>query len=462
MSLESVLPFPDTLQLELPATIGQRGPTLPSVFDFRRDALDPLMYARLGPEWSIAVVDVVGSTALASQGQDREVNFVAGAAVAALTAALTGAGREGGAPGGHGAAPADPPACQFTGDGALAAVPPGCTAEVRRVLGALVHWADDAFGVRLRAGLVPVSALRACGWQVLAALHDFGGGNTLGLFLGDGVDRADAWVKEGARWQVPPAAGALPGLEGLACRWNPVPAARGTILCVIADPVAGGEPGVTALARLLAALDAIMPSALASPLGDGRRLQPRAAPSRRAMRIELRAAGTDRVAVPPGWLGRLRTGLGLLPVRAGRLAQALLGAMWVRAAHALGGRLGPVDVDAYRQSIATRSDFCKLAGGLRLVLDVTEDEARRVEALLQAQEAAGQLRFGTARSPEVTLTCMVGDFSADRHVHFVDGSGLGFWRAAQALKAKPRPGAPTDPRPRTRTSSAGTAVAESP
>ena len=69
-------------------------------------------------------------------------------------------------------------------------------------------------------------------------------------------------------------------------------------------------------------------------------------------------------------------------------------------------------------------------------------------------------RSHTARSPEVTITCMVGDFMADRHVHFVDGSGLGFWRAAQVLKAKPRPGA-TDPRPRTRTSSAGTEVAES-
>ena len=67
--MESVLEFPDTLQLELPA--GRRAATLPSVFDFQRDALDPLMYARLGPAWSIAIVDVVGSTELARQGQDR-------------------------------------------------------------------------------------------------------------------------------------------------------------------------------------------------------------------------------------------------------------------------------------------------------------------------------------------------------------------------------------------------------
>ena len=453
MSLESVLEFPDTLQVELPAPADGCGATLPSVFDFRRDALDPLMYARLGPAWSVAIVDVVGSTELARQGQDREVNFVAGAAVAALTAVLSGG------------SPVDPPACQFTGDGALATVPPGQADAVRQVLGALVHWADDAFGVKLRAGLVPVSALRASGWQVLAALHDFGGGNTIGLFLGDGVEQADAWVKTGARWQVPAAAGPVPGLEGLSCRWSPVPSARGTILCVIADPVATGEDGVAVLARLLAALEAIVPSALASPLGNGMRLQPRAAPGRRALRLEAAAAGRAPQAVrgPQAERGaQAEQGAwrasGSWLARATRIAQALFGAAWLRAAHALGGRLGPVDANAYRQSMAERSDFRKLAGGLRLVLDVTEEEARRIEALLDAEEAAGRLRGGTARSPEVTITCMVGDFMADRHVHFVDGSGLGFWRASKALKAKPRPAAP-GPRPRTRTSSAGTAVA---
>lgn len=51
-------------------------------------------------------------------------------------------------------------------------------------------------------------------------------------------------------------------------------------------------------------------------------------------------------------------------------------------------------------------------------------------------EGGGAIISGTARSDAATMTCLVGDFSSDRHVHFVDGSGLGFWRAATALKAK--------------------------
>ncbi|MFN7189872.1 MAG: DUF3095 family protein, partial [Rhodospirillales bacterium] len=67
---------------------------------------------------------------------------------------------------------------------------------------------------------------------------------------------------------------------------------------------------------------------------------------------------------------------------------------------------------------------------------VTPDAASRIETVLAASEAAGEIRFGLARADATTITCLVGDFAADRHVHFVDGAGLGFWRASEILKAK--------------------------
>ncbi|HEY0837844.1 MAG TPA: DUF3095 family protein, partial [Azospirillum sp.] len=83
-----------------------------------------------------------------------------------------------------------------------------------------------------------------------------------------------------------------------------------------------------------------------------------------------------------------------------------------------------------------RSDYRKEAGGPRLVLDVTEGEARGIEAVLARFAEAGEIRYGTARAEATTITCLVGDFAADRHVHFVDGAGLGFWRASVMLKGK--------------------------
>ncbi len=383
---------------------------LPSIVDFAAQAHDPARYARLGDGWAVAAVDVVDSTGLAAQGRDRQVNFVAGAAVAVLQEAAGGPGR--------------PAACQFGGDGAVAAVPPDRVDAVRAALAALAHWAASEMGIPLRAGLVPMTALAEAGHEVLAALQDFGGGNVFGLFLGDGVPTAEAWIKAGRRWSVDPAPGALPGLDGLSCRWRPVAPARGIVLCLIVDPVRPGGAGLAALARVRAAVEAVVSTEAAAPLGDGSRLAPAVLAPPALLAIE---AGTE-----PPWRRPLR------------LLRAAVGTAILGVVHRLGGRVAGVDSDAYRHAMARRCDYRKLAGGLRLVLDVTEAEAGRIEAALSALEAGGDILFGAARAEATTITCMVGDFTADRHIHFVDGQGLGFWRASRELKKKlaARPPAP--------------------
>ncbi|MCR6630628.1 MAG: DUF3095 domain-containing protein [Magnetospirillum sp.] len=375
---------------------------LPAIRDFAADAFDPGRYARLGDDWAIAVADVIASTQLATQGRDRDVNYVAGAVVAALSAVC--------------ARPEQPAACQFGGDGAVAAVPPGYDAAARAALAALAHWARTEMDVPLRVGLVPVAELNRTGHEALAALHDFGNGNVFGQFLGPGVPMAERWVKADERWKVAPAPGELPGLEGLSCRWRPVPPRRGHILCVIIDPLRTGAEGVATLARLQHAIEQVVSTTLAAPLGDGGDLTPAVVPSGRSLAAELRTEKSLR--------------------RVGRLFRAMAGSILIGLAHRLGGRLPGLDTDHYRRRLAERTDYRKQAGGPRYVLDVSEDEADRIEALLREAEARDDILYGTARSRATTLTCMVGDFQADRHVHFVDGDGLGFWRASVVLKAK--------------------------
>ncbi|MBC7953770.1 MAG: DUF3095 family protein [Rhodospirillaceae bacterium] len=375
---------------------------LPTINDFTAQAHDPAQYGRLDDDWWIAVADVIASTKLANAGRDRDVNFIAGAVVAVLAAV--------------GARPEQPAACQFGGDGAVAAIPPQCADAARQALAALAHWAQDDMDIPLRVGMVPVSALRQAGYDVLAALHDFGNGNVFGQFIGAGVPMAEHWVKADPRWSIAPAPGELPGLEGLSCRWRPVPPTRGSVMCVIIDPVKPGLAGMEALARLQTEIERIVPTALAAPLGDGSALNPVVVPSAHALANEAR---TERPAK-----------------RAARVLRAVIGTAILSAVHHLGGRRFGIDTDHYRAKLAERSDYRKQAGGPRFVLDVTEDEATRIEALLTRTEAQGDIVFGTARSTTTTLTCMVGDFTADRHVHFVDGDKLGFWRASVVLKQK--------------------------
>ncbi len=383
---------------------------LPAIHDFAAEASDPSRYAALGGDWRLAIADVIGSTRLAAEGRHRDVNFVAAAVVAVLSKAVQLGD--------------DPVACQFGGDGAIAAVPPGREAEARAALTALAHWAGEVMDVPLRIGMVPVQALRDQGLEVMAALHDFGNGNCFGLFLGSGVVAADAWVKEDARWRLDPAPGPLPGLEAVSCRWNPVASRRGTVLCVIIDALEDGAAGLATLARMQAEIESVVPTEVAAPLGSGERLRGRWPPPWRALRMEARGG---------------KPGEGVRRVMAALLQSAILRLLLLFKL-----RLPAFDPEEYKRAMAERSDFRKAAGGPRMVLDVTEDEAAAIERRLAQAAAAGLIRYGTARANATTITCLVGDLSADQHVHFVDGAELGFWRASIMLKAM-KPGAVAQP-----------------
>ncbi len=373
---------------------------LPTIRDFAREATLPGCYTALGPDWSLAVADVVGSTRLASEGRHRDVNFVAGAVIAVLTEVLR--------------QPPCEPACQFGGDGAIAAVPPGSRSAAADALAALADWAGTEMDVPLRVGIVPVRELLDEGLEVMAALQDFGQGNAFGHFLGSGIATAESWVKADPRRQIVPRPGPLPGLDGLSCRWRPVPARRGTILCIIADPIPPGTKGLEVITRLQAGIERIIPTGTAAPLGNGEPLRLRL-PTTESLGLELRTEPHRR--------------------RLSRMVRAIAGTGLLWLADRTGIRVGILDARRYRRTMAERSDYRKEAGGPRYVLDVTLDEAAAIEALLERYAQAGEILYGTAHADSTTITCVVGDFAADRHVHFVDGAELGFWRASVQLKA---------------------------
>jgi len=374
---------------------------MPSIRDFSKEAHDPNRYVRLTGDWSVAVADVISSTTLVAQGRDREINFVAGAVVAVMASTM--------------GTPTTPNACQFGGDGAVAVIPPDRQQVAAQVLQALAYWAREEFNIPLRVGMVPVEDLSVQGHDVYAALHDFGKGNVFGQFLGSGVSTAETWVKADAKWRLDPAPGPLPGLEELSCRWRPIPSGRGTVLCIIIDPVSS-DTARDVLARIEAQLATIVSTTVAAPLGEGQKSQ-LAFPTTHSLITELKTVrGFGKVT---------------------RLVKAIIGYVLMKIATLCkDGKLGSLDMTYYKRTQAERSDYRKMAGGPRFVLDVTEEEALRIDAMLSGMEQQGLIHYGTAKSDATVMTCLVGDFAADRHVHFVDGAGLGYWRAATVLKNK--------------------------
>lgn len=381
---------------------GVTTPELPLIERFEA-ATDPGRYRRLPGDWALAVSDIVGSTKKVQSGRYRDVNFVAAAVIATLQAEVAKVSPH-------------PLACQFGGDGATLAIPPAARAGVERTLRALAYWAQNVFDLELRVGLVPVAEIEAAGGEVLAALYDAGHQNYYGLFLGAGAAIADRMLKADAAHRLNPEEGPLDGLDGLSCRWEPVKSGKGTILCLMADPIREDASGAAETERLRAAIDAIVPIDGAAPLGDGSRMVPRMA-----------------ALLPAAWReGRVARGA----ARMKKLAKAALEVMIVWGLYRLDASLGRFNVKSYRAAVARQTDFRRVATGLRLVLDVTLDQAERIEALLDQAAGEGRIIFGSYHAPAATITCLVGDTLEGRHIHFVDGDGLGFWQAAKAYKER--------------------------
>ncbi|WP_409522605.1 DUF3095 family protein [Nitrincola sp. MINF-07-Sa-05] len=372
---------------------------LKRISDFERESSDKACYQELDASWSIAVADVIASTQLALAGRDRDVNFVAACVVAVLTEIMS--------------TDEIPAAIQFGGDGAVAAVPEQFHAEAEAALAALAYWSQTQFGIPLRVGLVPVAELQKAGHSSYAALHDMGNGNAFGLFLGSGIIEADRWVKQDPRWRLAPQEGALPGIDNLSCRWQPLPSKRGKVMCLIIDPQDGHDD---TLKHVLSDISACVPEGVAAPIGPVHSLTPPAWPSWQSLKRELRLPSSSSAIF--------------------RIIRAFVGSGILHIAHRLGGRLGGVDARRYLESLVQRTDYRKQSGGPRLVLDVTDDEIFQIEQVLRGAEDDGRILFGTSLSDAATMTCLVGDFQADRHVHFVDGEELGFWRASLVLKDK--------------------------
>lgn len=78
-------------------------------------------------------------------------------------------------------------------------------------------------------------------------------------------------------------------------------------------------------------------------------------------------------------------------------------------------------------------DHLRLDDVLRAVLDLTHEQAHRLQALLVRLHTAGLIDYGVHSSDQALITCFAR--SPEHHLHFIDGGGGGYYRAAAQLKA---------------------------
>ncbi|WP_246102123.1 DUF3095 domain-containing protein [Methylobacterium terricola] len=382
--------------------------------------LDDAAYRAVPEEWWVAVTDVVDSTGAIAAGRYRAVNFVGAAVIAALRNALERR---------------DLPFV-FGGDGASVLVAPDEAETAKGALAATVTWARDAMGLSLRAALVPVSEIRAAGHAVEVARYAPSPDIAYAMFMGGGLAFAEHALKQGRHAVAAAPAGAQPDLTGLTCRFEPARARHGLILSVLVVAAEGADRE----AARAAIADAVRLAAEAP--ANGNPLPPGAPPLRWP---------------PAGFAHEVRARGPLRGSRALRRLHVLGTTLLATAIFRLGLSVGAFSAPRYLDELVANADFRKYDDGLRMTIDCGPDLAARIEAQLQAAEAAGLVRFGLHRQAAALTTCITPVAAQADHVHFVDGEDGGYARAAQALKAKIR-GEPAAPALTGRGESAGVPV----
>jgi hypothetical protein len=362
-------------------------------------------YEAVPDDWVVMLTDVQGSTRAIEAGQYKQVNMVG---AASITAVLNICGD------------IEVPFV-FGGDGGTLVVPSSLREAAADALIRLQAASQSMFGLALRAGAIPVCELRARGRELRIRKFKLSPGNYLAMFSGGGMELADELLKDPSPDNPfvlqPSSDTGDPDLDGLSCRWEPLAPKHGCMmnLMVQARGKSAAEEGEQ-FKKTLQLISAILGHDLqgSAPAND-HSLRFKWPPA--GLKLEARATANNK----PYWrvyLAALTTSLFQL---------------WCER---FNRKAGDYNAPVYREELKSNTDFRKFDGMLRAVLDVTPEQAERVEQYLEKEFQAGSLVYGVHTAETALMTCLVFNLAQSEHVHFVDGAGGGFAMAAIGFKKR--------------------------
>ncbi|ANP88756.1 adenylate cyclase [Rhizobium leguminosarum] len=259
----------------------------------------------------------------------------------------------------------------FRGDGAAFALPPQAIMAATSALRQVADFARADLDLTLRIGLLTVREIRTSGRDVRIARYAASENATYAMLTGGRLKWAEQQIKNGRYLVKPGRYATKPDLTALSCDWTPFPSQRGEILSLLVESRDHISPEVfAALAKRVLAVFNAAPRQ-SHPLPGG---------------------------IPPD-----------------------------------GDSGKQVDAKGWSE-VAANSDFRKFDDGLRLTLDCTREQIDRVEAILVPARARGKINFGLHRQSHALMTCLVPSDRPDSHLHFLDGMGGGYARAAEMME----------------------------
>ena len=369
---------------------------IPDIAEFAEVA-DRARYISVPNGWLVGTSDVVDSTGAIARGQYKSVNMVGAGIIAAVRNAL-----------GTTELP-----FVFGGDGASFVVPGSARAVVAEALAATCVWAREEVGLDLRTALVPVADIHKAGFDLQIANFTVTQALSYTMFSGGGIAWAEEQMKAG-NYIVPAAtSGARPDLTSLSCRWQPIRPLRG----IIASLLVLRRDGASESDYRQLVFD-IVSYIREREIAEGRPVSFDTAKfglSFAAISMETRAIEHSKPFL----------------LRLVRMA-AFHAFVWFL--FATRRRAGDFDPVRYRNETVLNTDYRKFDDGLKLTIDCSQQTLDGLTEMLDTARDRGVANYGVHGQATALMTCIVPSHLANDHMHFVDGAGGGYAKAAEMLK----------------------------
>lgn len=367
-------------------------PSFSSFEQFTREA----MYHPLPDDWVVVVADIKNSTSAIDAGKYKEVNLIG---AACITQTMQSQHTQ------------NIPFV-FGGDGASICVHKDDAIYVGKRLAKLQALAQSNFDLELRVAIIPIREIRQHAVDVCVAKLEITEGKYIALFRGGGLAVADTLAKDDEKYAIDIKEENLDSLEGLSCRWSPVPSRKGVVVSLLV--MARDAQAMSVYETLLERFRSI----LGRDIADTNPVQENLVKYKSVVE-----AIRDEASYHQSWFSK-----SFLV----RLLDILLAVLIFK--HGINplGRL--FDAVSYKDSISHHSDFRKFDDMLRLIMDCSQDEFDELQSLLEQGFRDGHLYYGLHTSGDALMTCFVETTQQGGHLHFIDGGNGGLAIAARQMK----------------------------
>jgi hypothetical protein len=367
---------------------------LPSFTKFA-GVVDDTHFHVVPSDWKVVITDVRGSTKAIEAGRYKDVNTVGAAAIACVQNVM---------------GEIDLPFV-FGGDGATFVVPNSQFKAIREELVALQSLSLNTFGLELRLGVVDVSELEAESIQIKIAKFELVAGKAVAIFRGGGLSAAEDKVKgQPDTYCISEPTTKEANLNGLSCRWQPIPNRHGKILSLLV--VARSKTSDNAYSQVLERLDSLYEGKMetANPVNIDtmryRSFSQCLKDERRYHDSRFSFRYVHRV---------IEIFIAVL------IFKFKMPAIFFNA-------------KKYASSMATHSDYRKFDDALRMIIDCSSSQAEEIQKTLESMYEDEAIFYGVHESETSLMTCYVNGLSEGKHIHFVDGGDGGYAMAAKQLK----------------------------